>query len=268
MAIINCPECEKEISDKAKKCVHCGKVFIEETEPVLRCVDCGAILGKADESCAKCGCPVEKERNGNGDREIPLGTADIDVRKKKNNILLIAVIVILILTAGGIGYKIYLNQARQEAYIDNVKKIQVLMLAGASDAEALCNLELKVWGNSIYERMDDETDKYTRPNGYFVDDFNDAFTNLFSDLKISTNVSDIEQNQLSVKDFMKKINDPQKEYYRCYETMLDLYEAYKKLTDLAIKPSGNYSGFSEDKKGAVSDFMSAYERLDNQISDK
>lgn len=24
MAIINCPECGKEISDKAEKCVHCG----------------------------------------------------------------------------------------------------------------------------------------------------------------------------------------------------------------------------------------------------
>lgn len=29
MAIIKCPECENEISDKAKKCIHCGKVFEE-----------------------------------------------------------------------------------------------------------------------------------------------------------------------------------------------------------------------------------------------
>ena len=30
MAMINCPECGQEISDKAKKCIHCGKVFVEE----------------------------------------------------------------------------------------------------------------------------------------------------------------------------------------------------------------------------------------------
>ena len=39
MAMINCPECEKEISDKAESCIHCGfplintkciKEFLEE----------------------------------------------------------------------------------------------------------------------------------------------------------------------------------------------------------------------------------------------
>ena len=30
MAMIKCPECGQEISNKAKKCVHCGKVIIEE----------------------------------------------------------------------------------------------------------------------------------------------------------------------------------------------------------------------------------------------
>ena len=30
MAIIKCPECGQDISDKAKKCIHCGKVFVEE----------------------------------------------------------------------------------------------------------------------------------------------------------------------------------------------------------------------------------------------
>ena len=28
MAMIQCPECGQEISDKAKKCIHCGKVFV------------------------------------------------------------------------------------------------------------------------------------------------------------------------------------------------------------------------------------------------
>lgn len=30
MAMIQCPECGYEISDKAKKCIHCGKIFVEE----------------------------------------------------------------------------------------------------------------------------------------------------------------------------------------------------------------------------------------------
>lgn len=30
MALINCPECNKEISDKVKSCPHCGYLLIED----------------------------------------------------------------------------------------------------------------------------------------------------------------------------------------------------------------------------------------------
>ena len=32
MAMIKCPECGQEISDKAKKCIHCGKILVKDTE--------------------------------------------------------------------------------------------------------------------------------------------------------------------------------------------------------------------------------------------
>lgn len=41
MAMIICPECGQEISDKAKKCVHCGKILIEEKPATKVCSDCG-----------------------------------------------------------------------------------------------------------------------------------------------------------------------------------------------------------------------------------
>lgn len=47
-----------------------------------------------------------------------------------------------------------------------------------------------------------------------------------------------------------------------------MYEAYKLLTELAVNPSGNYSGYSSNKNDAVSDFMVAYDKLDSQIPDK
>ncbi len=33
MAMINCPECGKEISDKAKNCIYCGYPVNEESNP-------------------------------------------------------------------------------------------------------------------------------------------------------------------------------------------------------------------------------------------
>ena len=67
---------------------------------------------------------------------------------------------------------------------------------------------------------------------------------------------------------MKKLQNPPEGLDRCYDTISDLYEAYKILTDLAVNPSGSYNGFNTKKSDAVTDFLSAYEKLDNQIPDR
>ncbi len=59
MAIIKCPECGQEISDKAKKCIHCGKVFAEEALTKKFCSDCGKEIAIDAVECPYCGCPIE-----------------------------------------------------------------------------------------------------------------------------------------------------------------------------------------------------------------
>ena len=142
------------------------------------------------------------------------------------------------------------------------------MLLGGSDAENIINLTLKVWSNSIYEERDNETDKYTRPDGYFVSDFNDALGNLYSDNTTSKKVSNIKDNQSLVEDIMKKLQSPPDKLEKCYETITDLYSAYQGVTDLAINPTGSYSSYADDKKNKINDFMSAYDKLGTQIPDK
>lgn len=58
MAMTTCPNCGEQISDKAKKCVHCGAVLIPEEKKY--CPDCGAELENGMDICPKCGCPIEK----------------------------------------------------------------------------------------------------------------------------------------------------------------------------------------------------------------
>lgn len=60
MAIINCSECGNQISDKAKKCVHCGKVFEENTTESneMICQECGNAIPELSKECPNCGCPV------------------------------------------------------------------------------------------------------------------------------------------------------------------------------------------------------------------
>lgn len=277
MALIMCPECGQEISDKAKKCIHCGKVFVEDNiiEEELKCSECGAVLSETDEACPNCGCPVEKKNVDDEIKPQQVEVASIKMAKKTKKLIIGIVIALVVCILGGIAYKIYSDitaekkyQETHNTYIDNLGKAQVLMLTGASESETLCNLTLKVWGNAIYEERDSQTDKYTRPKGYWVSDFNEALANLFADSDTISTISDIESNQSSVKDLMKKLQSPPEDLDKCYDTVSDLYEAYSTLTDLAVNPSGNYSGFSGNKNDAVSDFMTAYDKLDAQIPDK
>lgn len=277
MAMIQCPECGQEISDKAKKCIHCGKVFVEE-KPVneeIRCSECGAVLAETDEICPNCGCPVEKVIKQEDVKPQQVEVASIKMAAKTKKIIIGIIIAIIVCAGGGVGYKIYSdNKAEQiyrksyNEYIDNLGQVQILMLSGGSDAESLCNLTLRVWGNAISEDSDSETDKYTKNKYGFFNGFNTALANLYADSSTTGKVSNIESNQSSVKDLIKKLQNPPNGLDKCYDTVSDSYEAYKILTDLAINPSGSYRDFGTKKSNAVSDFMSAYEKLDNQIPEK
>lgn len=70
MALMNCPECEGKVSDKAKSCPHCGfpieefvagsklkeEFVIEKAEEIeVKCPYCDALIQKDDEYCEECG---------------------------------------------------------------------------------------------------------------------------------------------------------------------------------------------------------------------
>lgn len=60
MALIKCPECGKNVSDKAIKCPNCGcslkRAIIQSN--VIKCPECGAIIQKDSASCPNCGLPL------------------------------------------------------------------------------------------------------------------------------------------------------------------------------------------------------------------
>lgn len=57
MALIKCPECKKEISDKSQSCIHCGCPIEKE----LVCNECGKKINKDDTICKNCGYPIERK---------------------------------------------------------------------------------------------------------------------------------------------------------------------------------------------------------------
>ena len=145
------------------------------------------------------------------------------------------------------------------------------MLSGAADAEGLGNLTKAVWYNTIYEEYDIETDKYTKDENSsykFNDDFNTSLSKLYADDSTKETIKKIEENQSSVSDLMKAIQNPTEEFKACYDTMSETYDAYLRLTSLAISPSGSLQSYSENFNSADDDFITLYNKLETQIPEK
>ena len=125
----------------------------------------------------------------------------------------------------------------------------------------------QVWYNAIYEKRDDKTDKYTRPKGYFVSDFNDALGNLYADSSFSSKISSIEDNQDTVNALMKKLKNPPDEYKDAYDAVSDLYDAYISLTNCATDPSGSLQTYSSTFNDADTNTLNAYKAMELYLDD-
>lgn len=274
MSLIKCPKCGKEISDKAKECPGCGEI-INSTEPnaqQIKCPECGSILAHNFDVCPNCGCPI-KDYSANKPQQVEV--SGVKIAKSSKKIILGIIILLIVCILGGIGFKVYSNKKAKDnyrkkynAYIDNLNETRNLMLSGAADSEKLCNLTLEVWNNSIFNEDSSETDKYTKNNNVFYDDFNTALSNLFQDPDTINKVSNIEDNQEEVKKDMKKLQDVPKGLDNCYNSISDMYKEYTTFTNLATSPSGNYKDYSNKFNDTDTELMSYYDKLGSQIPNK
>lgn len=267
MAMVECPRCGAMVSDKAKKCVHCGEVLIPEEKKY--CMECGEELIEGMSECPNCGCPVEEQLNAQlNEKPQKVEVTGVKVTRKIKIIIGIAIAVLILggVTIFGVTQYQKKKAAKEYAesvktYSDNLELATVTMLKGAGDAEDCGNLIKKVWYNAIYKEKDDETDKYTRPDGYFVSDFNDALGNLFVDSSFSSKIDSIDKNQDTVNSLMKKLKNPPKEYKDAYDALSDFYDAYLALTGCATDPSGSLQTYSSTFNDADTDTLNSYKAI-------
>lgn len=106
MAMINCPECGKEISDKAKKCVHCGKILIEKKTATKICDECGKENPIDATECMNCGCPFDDKKELEKNVADAVSTTEKPVKKNTKNIIIPIVMATIILVVGLIVYNV------------------------------------------------------------------------------------------------------------------------------------------------------------------
>lgn len=282
MALINCTNCGKEVSDKAKFCPQCGQPVLpaapepQEPTPVL-CEDCGAELPEGAVACPNCGCPVSQpaEPPQEAPQKVEVTAVNLPKMAKttKKTIIIGVIAVIALLAAILIGIGIHKQHLKQEAaqrseeYATTLSTASFTMLLGAIDAEDAGNLIKSVWYNAIYEEYDTETDPYTRPDGYFVSDFNTALGYLFSDYDFITKLDSIESNQELVAGLMKDLKDPPEEFEDAYDAIKELYDAYTALTNLVTDPSGSLTTFSQNFNDADTEVANCYDAMELYIED-
>ena len=271
MAIIKCPNCDEEISDKAEKCVHCNHKLTEEKK--IFCVECGTEIKKNAKICSKCGCPVDKQEKS-GAQKVEVTKVNIGRGFSKKVIIIVIIISLLAIGGifGGITIKNHLDAKKEselareeeelsEKYKNNLSTIVFKMLDGAADAESCGNKIRAVWSNTIWEKDDPETDKFTKTNGKFNDDFNDSLSALFSDEDFIELTDRIEQNQKDVNKLMKEMKNPPEEWKYAYNDLTDYYDDYLTFTNLCISPSGNLQTFSTNFSNDATNILNSYNKM-------
>lgn len=61
MALINCSNCDAQISDKSGVCIHCG-TSIPPKKVMIPCPECSMMIEKNVNVCPECGYPIKKEQ--------------------------------------------------------------------------------------------------------------------------------------------------------------------------------------------------------------
>lgn len=272
MAIILCPGCKEQVSDRATKCVHCGMVLLNEEKK--KCEECGAELEEKATVCSNCGCPVEIfENNDNEEKAQKVEVTGVKVSKRWKKIIAILLVLSIIGCATFIGVSQYQKKKAAENYAKKLSEYESnlsftvdTILIGASSAERCGNKVREVWQNAIFEDSDSKTDKYTKPNGYFVN-FNSALQNLYADDAFKKNIDGIESNQNTVNEWMKTLKNPPAEYQEAYEKLNELYDSYFVLTNLAVSPTGSLQTFSSDFNDADMETEKCYKAMFKYLDD-
>lgn len=219
MALITCPECGREVSDRASACPHCGFPLS------------AASPAEADPQPAAEPVPAAKPP------------------KKKTLYVCIAVVAAVVVIFAGV--YIYNANARSK-YIRSVDEAAHIMLSGGVTADFMCSQVSDIWHDAIYDDYDTFTSIYRGS------DFNDAIHNFYSGDLATGWVSEIIDSQSDAADLFQSLSSPPHGCDEYYAALSDLYSSFLRLSNLALSPTGNYDTYTAAANECSSDFDAHY----------
>lgn len=70
MALIECPECGNQVSNRASACPHCGFPITKISSSQMECPNCGMLVDKECEECPICGYLLKQTVGVSNNRDI------------------------------------------------------------------------------------------------------------------------------------------------------------------------------------------------------
>ena len=151
------------------------------------------------------------------------------------------------------------QQRKAAAYQGELVQLAERIQEYAVDAYEVAAAEESVWRNSIYQERDASTDPYTMEDGVFLEDFNDALGKLYGDSDFQSKGAFIDSNRKSVAEGMSRLKDAPEGYEDAYQALKAYYDAYIRLTYLALNNVGyTYEEFNRELGELVRELNTCY----------
>ncbi len=250
MALINCPNCNKGISDKAKVCVGCGHQFVDSENPekrMINCPECGAGTYSLTDICSNCGYPLNLLEMKTDEKQKPKSMF------KKKWVWISVICFVFLISA----ILLVFNNAKTENYNIEICTAIDEIMAVSADAENIGNQICSVWNNAIWDKNNENTAKYTST----AKDFNEALSNLFADEEFMGKITAIRNKQNEIDTYLGKLRNPPHKFEDAYDEFKELYYAYSDYTDFVISCKGSYNTYTEDLSKKSSALMESYREI-------
>lgn len=230
MALIKCPECEKEISDKAKKCPNCGYKsktdFVEKYKSKILKYSIIAVVIVVALVSTILGINAHKKKK----------------YKDEAKDIMISI----------------LNSASDCEELANLTgKVWYNAIYEKSDATTNKYTIKSYYYNSTKTYYSDSE---------FVDDFNTALLSLFVDKK--TSIESIENKSKKIDEIMAKLDKYPKSLENIHNALFEYYYNYQELVEIATNPTGSYTEFSKNRNEVINNVTNSYKRLKTMLPDK
>ncbi len=232
MALMNCPECAKEISDKSSVCIHCG--YPIEKTPASTAQSDGFVPAN---------------------NQDPTHAGQQQVNSKARWLYAVLGLLVLLIV-GTFGWYSYANQQtklKHDTYQAAAHSLLSEMLDTMVKAEKMNNLNMNVWHDAIYRTDTPITEKYVWQTGYGHVDFDTAFMKMAADPDISKKRQEIASETLTIQSSLKTLL-PTSEQTATHQKLLELFASFEEFTSRA-NPEGSYTSYSEQVATSKSSFL-------------